>query len=139
MRYLFDTHTLIWFIMGNPNLPDHIRTLIETSENQRLVSVASLWEIAVKVSLGKLDIGSSFEQFIPGQLNANHMDILPISVAHLQRVAQLPFHHRDPFDRLIIAQSLVEDIPLLSRDPQFEQYNVTRLWEATEEAAPGPE
>jgi PIN domain nuclease of toxin-antitoxin system len=128
MRYLLDTHTLIWFIMGDPNLPVHLRTLIETLENQRLVSVASLWEIAVKVSLGKLDIGSSFEQFIPGQLNANRIEILPISVTHLQRIAQLPFHHRDPFDRLIIAQSLVEDIPVLSRDRQFDQYEILRLW-----------
>jgi PIN domain nuclease of toxin-antitoxin system len=128
VKFLLDTHVLIWFIMGNTRLPASLRTVIETVENQRLVSVASLWEIAIKMSLGKLDMGAPFEQLIPGQLIANRMEILPISVAHLYQVAQLPFHHRDPFDRLLIAQSLSEKLPILSRDATFDHYAVQRIW-----------
>ena len=134
MKFLLDTHVLIWFIMGNTRLPLSLRSVIETVENQRLVSVASLWEIAIKMSLGKLDMGAPFEQLIPGQLIANRMEILPISVAHLYQVAQLPFHHRDPFDRLLIAQSLSEKLPILSRDVTFDYYAVQRIW--TQNSAP---
>lgn len=128
MKFLLDTHVLIWFIMGNTRLPVSLRSVIETVENQRLVSTASLWEIAIKMSLGKLDMGAPFEQLIPGQLIANRLDILPISVTHLYQVAQLPFHHRDPFDRLLIAQSLSENLPILSRDATFDHYAVQRIW-----------
>lgn len=125
---LLDTHTLIWFIMGDTRLPVALRTLIETVENQRFISVVSLWEIAIKMSLGKLDMGAPFAALIPGQLVANQIEILPIAVAHLHQVAQLPFHHRDPFDRLLIAQSQAEQLPLLSSDPTFAEYNAQRLW-----------
>lgn len=128
MKLLLDTHTLIWFIMGDTKLPVPLRTLLETVENQRLISVASLWEIAIKMSLGKLDMGAPFAALIPGQLLANQIEILPIAVAHLHQVATLPFHHRDPFDRLLIAQSQVEQLPILSRDPTFDEYNIQRLW-----------
>lgn len=128
MKLLLDTHALIWFIMGDTRLPIPLRILIETVENQRFVSVASVWEIAIKMSLGKLNMGASFTALIPGQLMSNRIEILPISVAHLHKVAQLPFHHRDPFDRLLIAQSQVEHLPLLSRDPMFDGYGVQRLW-----------
>jgi len=86
------------------------------------------------MSLGKLDMGAPFVHLIPGQLIANRMEILPIFVAHLYQVAQLPFHHRDPFDRLLIAQSLSEKLPLLSRDATFDHYAVQRIW--TENAEP---
>lgn len=88
----------------------------------------NMWEIAIKMSLGKLDMGSPFEQLIPGQLIANRIAILAISVAHLYQVAQLPFHHRDPFDRLLIAQSLSEKLPILRRDATFGSYAVQRIW-----------
>lgn len=128
MKLLLDTHRLIWFIMGDTRLPIPLRMLIETIENQRFVSVASIWEIAIKMSLGKLDMGASFPALVPGQLISNRIEILPISVMHLQQVAQLPFHHRDPFARLLIAQSQVEQLPLLSRDSIFDTYRVQRLW-----------
>lgn len=128
MKFLLDTHTLIWFIIGNSQLPVPLRIMIETVENQRLVSIVSLWEIAIKMSLGKLDMGAPFSALVPGQLIANRMEILPISVAHLHQVAQLPFHHRDPFDRLLLAQSQVEQIPILSRDATFDQYGAQRIW-----------
>lgn len=128
MRFLLDTHTFIWFVMGDPNLPKQLRTLIETIENERVVSIASLWEIAIKMNLGKLNMGATFEQLIPGQLIANRMDILPVSVVHLYQVAQLPLHHRDPFDRMLIAQCLAENLPVLSRDATFDRYAISRLW-----------
>lgn len=128
MKFLLDTHVLIWFIMGDTRLPIPLRAVIETIENHRLVSVASVWEIAIKMSLGKLDMGAPFTALIPDQLIANRIEMLPIAVAHLHQVAQLPFHHRDPFDRLLIAQSQVEQIPLLSHDATFDPYSVQRIW-----------
>jgi PIN domain nuclease of toxin-antitoxin system len=128
VKFLLDTHTFIWFITGNHQLPVPLRILIETIENQRLISMASLWEIAIKMSLGKLDMGAPFSALVPGQLTTNRIEILPITVAHLHHVAQLPFHHRDPFDRLLIAQSQVEEVPLLSRDATVDRYNVQRIW-----------
>lgn len=128
MRFLLDTHTFIWFILDARQLSPTARKIIEDAQSDILVSTASLWEIAIKMSLGKLDMGAPFADLIPGQLVANQIEILPITVAHLHQVAQLPFHHRDPFDRLLIAQSQVEQMPLLSRDPTFTAYGVQRLW-----------
>lgn len=128
VKFLLDTHTFIWFILDVRQLSAVAKTIIEDRNSKILVSTASLWEIAIKMSLGKLDMGAPFEQLIPGQLIANRMEILPISVAHLYQVAQLPFHHRDPFDRLLIAQSLSENLPILSRDATFDHYAVQRVW-----------
>ncbi|MDM8532729.1 type II toxin-antitoxin system VapC family toxin [Anaerolineales bacterium HSG25] len=128
MKLLLDTHALIWFIKGDRRLSATARTLIETPENQRLVSTATLWEIAIKMSIGKLEMNVSFDQLIPSQLVSNDMTILPITVPHLKKLVELPFHHRDPFDRLLIAQSVVETIPLISRDSHFETYDIQCLW-----------
>ena len=128
MRFLLDTHTFIWFILDARQLSPTARKIIEDAKSDILLSTASLWEMAIKMSLGKLDMGALFAALIPGQLMANQIEILPIAVAHLHKVAQLPFHHRDPFDRLLIAQSQVEHLPLLSRDPMFDGYGVQRLW-----------
>ncbi|MFZ4655778.1 MAG: type II toxin-antitoxin system VapC family toxin [Caldilineaceae bacterium] len=131
MRFLLDTHTLIWFILDAPQLSPTAKRLIEDANNDIWVSTASLWEIAIKMSLGKLDMGAPFSALVPGQLTTNRIEILPITVAHLHHVAQLPFHHRDPFDRLLIAQSQVEEVSLLSRDATFDRYNVQRIWTDT--------
>lgn len=128
MKLLLDTHAFLWFIAGNPNLSDVARENIEVLENERYVSVASAWEIAIKMSLGKLKASAEFEEIIPTQLDLNAMDLLPISPRHLALVAQLPFHHKDPFDRLILAQSLVEDIPVISVDSSFDSYGIQRIW-----------
>lgn len=128
MKYLLDAHTLLWFVAGAATLPSSVRGLIEDPLNQRFVSIATLWEIAIKVNLGKLTMAVTFEELAPQYLFENDMTILPITVAHLQEVVQLPFHHRDPFDRLLIAQSIVEDMPVLSRDRLFDDYPVKRLW-----------
>jgi len=128
MNLLLDTHTFLWFIAGNDSLSQKARTLIEDESNRVYLSAASLWEIAIKVSLGKLALSEPFETFIPEQLDVNSVELLGISVSHASRVASLPFHHRDPFDRLLAAQALMEDIPIISADDVLDAYGVTRLW-----------
>ena len=127
MRYLIDTHTFLWFIEDSPQLSVDAKSLLE-SDADMLLSVASLWEIAIKVSIGKLSLPDVYERFIPQQIAVNDIEVLPISVAHLSVVAGLPFHHRDPFDRLIIAQSTVEQMSIISIDGAFDAYTVKRLW-----------
>ena len=128
MKLLLDTHAFLWFIMGSANLSDKARILIEDPANERLLSVASLWEIAIKASLGKLALSSSFEDLIPEQLRLNGIGLLNIRVDHLSVLTTLPFHHRDPFDRLIIAQAILENFPVVSIDAAFDTYGITRLW-----------
>lgn len=128
MKLLLDTHIFLWFIMGSPHLSAEARALIEEGRNRKFISVASLWEIAIKSSIGKLTLSSSFEQLIPQQLSLNGFELLPLEIAHLAKVATLPFHHRDPFDRLLIAQAITEEMPLVSSDSAFDAYtDVPRL------------
>lgn len=129
MRLLLDTHSFIWFLGGELNLPKFTRELISDIQNQVFVSVASLWEIAIKTSLGKLTLGCPFEDLIPEQLKLNAIDLIPIGLDDLSLVATLPFHHRDPFDRLIIAQALKRDLPIVGKDSQFSKYSVKMIWE----------
>jgi len=129
MRLLLDTHTFLWFIAGDPQLSTICRTLIEDLNNERLLSVASVWEMAIKVGLGKLPLAPPLEILIPNQLQRNAIDLLPIESRHVFRVPYLPLHHRDPFDRLLVAQSLVEQAPLLSADATFDAYaGIQRIW-----------
>jgi PIN domain nuclease of toxin-antitoxin system len=128
MKLLLDTHTFLWFISDSPRLSERARSLVQDSSNQVFLSIASVWEIAIKVSLGKLMLTSPFETLIPQQIQLNRFDLLAIDLRHTLQVSTLPFHHRDPFDRLLIAQACVESIPLLSADPLFDSYDVTRLW-----------
>ena len=128
MRLLLDTHSFLWFVSGSPQLSTTARTLIEDASNQPFLSVASLWEMAIKVSLGKLSLGQPFETLIPQQLSLNGIALLGITISHTAVVAKLPFHHRDPFDRLLTAQAIVEQMPIVSGDSSFDAYAVTRLW-----------
>jgi len=118
----------LWFIAGSANLSPTARMLIEDPDNQPLLSMASLWEMAIKLSIGKLSLGEPFETLIPEQMRLNGIELLQIEMAHVVVVARLPFHHRDPFDRLLIAQAMVEQIPIVSGDPAFDSYNVKVLW-----------
>ena len=111
----------------DPQLITTAAELLE-SENDVLLSVGSLWEIAIKVSIGKLELPRPFDEFIPEQLALNDITVLPIRVADCHQIITLPFHHRDPFDRLIIAQALVEGIPSVSIDSVYDTYGVQRLW-----------
>ena len=128
MKYLLDTHTLIWFLTGDKKLSDKARHLIDNPGNRKFLSIASLWEIAIKVSLGKLALNKSFEKLFPEQLHFNRIEILDITVDNLIKLTTLPFHHRDPFDRLIIAQALVEGLPIIGADVIFDAYGINREW-----------
>jgi PIN domain nuclease of toxin-antitoxin system len=127
-RALLDTHAFIWFISGDERLSRPVRALLGDRENEIVISVASLWEIAIKHSLGKLTLERPFAEFIPEQLARQQIEVLPISLAHLGEVDRLPFHHRDPFDRLIAAQALSEGIPVISVDAALDPYGVNRIW-----------
>ncbi|NET57989.1 MAG: type II toxin-antitoxin system VapC family toxin [Symploca sp. SIO2E6] len=127
MKLLLDTHTFLWFINDSPQLSKDAKNLLE-SEADLLLSVASLWEIAIKVSIGKLSLPDRYDKFIPQQLTVNEIEILPISMVHLAMVAKLPFHHRDPFDRLLIAQAMVEQVSIVSIDVVFDSYAVNIIW-----------
>jgi PIN domain nuclease of toxin-antitoxin system len=125
MKFLIDTHIFLWFINNDPQLSPTAKTLLE-SDVELLLSVASLWEIAIKISTGKMTLPKPFEIFIPEQLQQNDIIVLPIETNHLTYITTLPCHHRDPFDRLLIAQSIVEGIPIVSVDAAFDPYKVDR-------------
>lgn len=126
MRQLLDTHAFLWFVTGSDRINGKVREQIESNDN--LLSIASLWEIAIKSSIGKLDLELSIEQLVKEQIIANGIELLDITTEHIAIVADLPLHHRDPFDRLIIAQATVEQIPIVGRDKVFDSYSVQRLW-----------
>jgi PIN domain nuclease of toxin-antitoxin system len=128
VRLLLDTHTFLWFVNGDAKLSAHARTLIEDMTNERLFSIASIWEMAIKVSTGRLSFTSPFDTFVAEQTERNRIDLLPITIAHTSQTIDLPYHHRDPFDRLLIAQAIVERMPLVSIDTAFDDYPITRLW-----------
>ena len=129
MNYLLDTSSFLWFVHDDRRLSARAADLIEDSNNEIHLSLVSIWEIAIKVNLGRgLVLRRPFAEFIDHQLSANQFELLEINVSHLKGVARLPRHHRDPFDRLLIAQSLVENIPIITSDAAFDRYPVQRLW-----------
>ena len=128
MRLLLDTHTFLWFINDDSKLSHRARSLLTSETNILFVSTASLWEMAIKISLGKLTVEGVFEDFVTKQLSLNGMEILPINLPDLDVITTMPFHHRDPFDRLLIAQAMVEEIPVVSADEAFDMYGIERWW-----------
>jgi PIN domain nuclease of toxin-antitoxin system len=127
MKLLLDTHAFLWFIDDSPRLSAQAKALLE-SDVELMISAASLWEIAIKSSIGKLTLAQPYETFIPQQLEQNSIEILPVELEHISVVATLPFHHRDPFDRLLLAQAMVEQLPVVSADTVFDMYAIERLW-----------
>jgi len=127
MDLILDTHTFIWFVNGDKNLTTKAREAIENPSNFSHISIASLWEMAIKISLGKLEITYPFEQALT-QIYENGFEILPITFEHTLVITELAFHHRDPFDRLIVAQAMTERMTIISKDEIFDHYEVTRLW-----------
>jgi len=127
MNILLDTHTLIWFLEGSPEMSTNARNIIEDLDNIRFVSSASIWEIAVKVSIEKLELKYPFKK-INSLLWENSIDLLPIRFEHTLELTTLPFHHKDPFDRIIIAQAIVEQMPIISKDGNFKYYNINQIW-----------
>jgi len=128
MRLLLDTHAFLWFVTDDPQLSDTARSLVADLSNDVLLSPASYWEIAIKVSLGKYPLTVPFEAFFKRGIEDGKMRILPILVPHAAVLSSLPMHHKDPFDRMIISQALAEQVPVVSVDPAFDPYAVTRLW-----------
>jgi PIN domain nuclease of toxin-antitoxin system len=128
MRLLLDTHAFIWYVTDNPRLSANVKLLIEDENNEKLVSIASIWEMAIKHSIGRLNFSRPFMEFVRQQLSVSNIGLLEINLNHIEVVASLPLHHRDPFDRLIIAQSMAEQIPVLSVDAIFDAYAIARLW-----------
>jgi PIN domain nuclease of toxin-antitoxin system len=127
MKLLLDTHALLWFL-NNSEFTPTARAAIESPDNAVYVSVANLWEIAIKCSLGKLTLSAEFDQVFPAQLELNNFQCIQITHADLHQLCRLPFHHRDPFDRLLIAQALSNGLTLVTRDPHFAAYGVPILW-----------
>jgi Uncharacterized protein conserved in bacteria, COG3744 len=128
VRLLLDTHTLYWYIEGAPQIKATTQKLIQDVSNEILLSPVSYWEIAIKVSLGKWKLNRSYLDFIDLALNQYGFEVLAILPTHTAAVVELPFHHRDPFDRLLVAQALVEKVAIISNDPALDAYGITRLW-----------
>jgi PIN domain nuclease of toxin-antitoxin system len=128
LRLLLDTHSFLWFVLNDPQLSAAARTAISDPANDVLVSPATYWEIAIKVSTRKYALSGPYEDFIQHAIDDNDFEVLPVEVRHTARVATLPFHHKDPFDRLLIAQARVDDLTLVSNEALFDAYGVKRLW-----------
>jgi PIN domain nuclease of toxin-antitoxin system len=125
---LLDTHTLFWAADDPARLSARALAAIQDPANDRLLSASTIWELAIKSGLGKITLSQLYRQWMEKAIADLKLDILPITVEYAERQAELPFHHKDPFDRLLIAQSLVDGIPIVSTDPVFDLYGVTRLW-----------
>lgn len=128
MRALLDTHTFLWWITDDARLSTRARKLIEDGHNKLYFSAASGWEIAIKAQLGRISFPKEPGAFIPSQLARNAIEVLPVTLSHALHVHGLPSHHRDPFDRLLVAQSQVEDMPILTADPLLGKYTVETVW-----------
>ena len=128
MTLLLDTHSFLWFWWNDPQLRETAKQAICDPANRKLISTASCWEIAIKVSLKKLDLGAPYRGFIHQHMVRNNFELLQITDEHLAGLVDLPFHHKDPFDRLLIAQAMIENIPIVTRDGMFERYPVQCVW-----------
>lgn len=127
MAFLIDTHSLIWYLEGHADLPPHISSLLHTTQEVVFVSVASLWEITIKHSIGKLSLNGTLEQYFD-LVRATGFIELPVTQPHLLGLAQLPFYHKDPFDRLLIAQAVSENLIFISKDKEISAYPVRLFW-----------
>ena len=128
MNLLLDTHTFLWFWWADPQLSENAKNAIMEPSNRKLISTASCWEIAIKVSLKKLELGAPYRGFIRQHMQRNNFELLPLEDDHLASVVDLPFHHRDPFDRMLVAQAQWENLAIVSCDTQLDAYSVQRIW-----------
>ena len=128
MKLLLDTHALIWFSIGDTRMPVPIREMISDPAHATWISPASHWEIAIKMSLGKYSLPVPFADFFSKAVEGNGFNYLPVSTMHTQLVSTMPFHHRDPFDRLMVAQALAEGMEMISADGVLDHYSVKRHW-----------
>jgi PIN domain nuclease of toxin-antitoxin system len=128
MKILLDTHAFLWLVMDDPMLSDTAKNLFLDAENEIFLSAVTGFEISVKFSIGKLELSEPPEQFIHNRITKNDLNVLPITLPHTLKLADLPFHHRDPFDRLLIARAMIENVPILTRDPMFSEYDCQVIW-----------
>jgi PIN domain nuclease of toxin-antitoxin system len=128
MRGLIDTSTFLWFISGDPRLSHIAKTFISEIDNEIFLSIVSLWEIAIKISPGKLEISMTYDNLLSVQIEENEIRLLPIEKHHLKELVTLPFYHRDPFDRLIISQGIAENLLILTCDRLFNNYPIEKIW-----------
>jgi PIN domain nuclease of toxin-antitoxin system len=128
LKAILDTHAFIWWVTNDSRITDNVRQIIADSSNELFLSVASCWEMIIKMQLGKLTLTGNPESFIPEQMLLNSIRGLPIQVSHTLHVYKLPLHHRDPFDRLIISQSQIEKMPVITSDPLFKEYDLKIIW-----------
>jgi|SRR4030066_1856688 len=129
MKALLDTHVFLWWVMDNERLIPFIRDFISNEKNELFLSSASCWEIAIKTNLRRLKLSDKPDKFIPDQMNANNISGLPIQLVHALHVYNLPDHHRDPFDRMLVAQAIIEKIPIITNDLIIAKYDVKTLWD----------
>jgi PIN domain nuclease of toxin-antitoxin system len=128
VRLLLDTHALLWMLLEPERLSERAKSAAASPSNLLLASIASLWELTIKLSAGKLKLPGSDVRFLTDNLSAFGIDLLPVLPAHLHALQQLPHHHRDPFDRMLIAQSQAEQVALLTADTHIARYQVDVLW-----------
>lgn len=128
MRVLLDTQAFLWFILDDPRLTTPATALIADPANEVEISPASYWEIAIKIRLKKYALPQPYQAFMESQIAANNFRVLHIEPKHTALLTTMDLHHKDPFDRLLIAQAIAEQIPVVSSDPQFDAYPVQRLW-----------
>ena len=126
MAVLLDTHAFLWWCQDASELSKKARRIM--AKEECLLSVASLWEMSIKVSQGKLKLPGGFDRYIPEQMALNGFTQLAIGFRHVAGCGRLPWHHRDPFDRLLIAQAIEEDLRVISRNSVFGKYGVTQIW-----------
>jgi PIN domain nuclease of toxin-antitoxin system len=128
MRVIIDTHVFLWWVEGDKALPAKARAALANAENECLLSLASAWELSIKSALGKLKLATPVQRYVTEHVAANGFRLLDIQLGHIGRVETLPTHHSDPFDRLLIAQGLEENLPIVTADVVFARYGVTRIW-----------
>ncbi len=128
MKYLIDTHTLLWIAGNNPKLSKKAKEIYLNPKNEIYLSIASIWELSIKIGLKKLNLNLPLKKFVEIHILGNNIQILNISLNHIYRIEKLPLHHRDPFDRLIISQAIEEDIPIIGNDELFDNYEIKRIW-----------
>jgi PIN domain nuclease of toxin-antitoxin system len=126
MEYLLDTHSFLWFINGDEQLSEKAKIAIQDPDATKYVSIVSFWEIAIKISLGKIKLDMAYQD-LQQHVSGNGFEILPITFEHTIELTNLDFHHRDPFDKIIIAQALIEKFVLISKDSNFDKYNNLKL------------
>ena len=125
---LLDTQAMLWFFWDDPLLSSTAKSVIENPDNRKFVSIASCWEAAIKAGLKKLELGGPCAAFLNKEISRNNFELLPITFDHATMVETLAGHHRDPFDRLLVAQAMLESLPIVSSDSVFDEYGIKRLW-----------